>query len=274
MNPWQLTQCSRHPDRPHTIDYIQNLFTEFAELHGDRHFSDDRAVIGGTALFQGQPVMILGHQKGRNTKQKVDHNFGMARPEGYRKAQRLMKLAEKFGLPLICFVDTPGAYPGLDAEERGQSQAIAECLETLIGLQTPTYALVIGEGGSGGALALAATDHIVMLSCATYSVISPESCAAILWNDSTLAELAAHKIKLDAESLLKMQVIDEILEEPEGGSHHHPEPTYEKVKNSLSQFIQKYYSVPHVSNYTPQQASERFIKIRKLGSVGFEDFLK
>lgn len=239
LTPWQRVQLSRHPNRPYTGDYIESLFPTFMELHGDRFFGDDRAVMGGIALWppapeEGKiPVLILGHQKGRTTKQKVERNFGMARPEGYRKAMRLMQLAERTGIPMITFIDTPGAFPGADAEERGQSQAIAESIQLMFGLQTPTLAIVIGEGGSGGALALGVADHVLMQEYSIYSVISPESCASILWSDSTLAEKASEKLKITPQELLKLKIIDGIIPEPKGGAHHNWSMAYTLMRKSL-----------------------------------------
>lgn len=239
LSAWQKVQVSRHPNRPYTKDYIDALFKDFQELSGDRCFGEDAAIICGTALYNGIPVMIIGNQKGRTTKQKMERNFGMARPEGYRKAIRVMELASRFHLPLIHFVDTPGAYPGLDAEERGQAEAIADCIRTLFTLETPTLSIIIGEGGSGGALALAATDDVTMLEHSTYSVISPESCASILWNDSTLAERAASRIKLTAQDLLGYKLIDQIITEPLGGAHRHWEKTFHEVQQTIDAFMNK-----------------------------------
>lgn len=219
LTPVQVMQVSRHPQRPYTADYIEMLFTGFEELHGDRHFADDHAVIGGLAQFEGRSVMVIGHQKGRDTKEKIRRNFGMPRPEGYRKALRLMKLAEKFGLPVLTFIDTPGAYPGIGAEERGQSEAIGRNLYELARLRVPVICTVIGEGGSGGALAIAVGDVVNMLQYATYSVISPEGCASILWKTAEKAADAAQALGITADRLLELGLIDNIIPEPLGGAH-------------------------------------------------------
>lgn len=234
LSPSQVTLVARHPDRPYTVDYIQNMFEEFMELHGDRCFKDDPAIVGGLARFEGEPVIVLGHQKGRNTKEKVLRNFGMPNPEGYRKALRLMELAERFNIPIFTFIDTPGAYPGIGAEERGQSEAIATNLQKMSTLKVPIITTVIGEGGSGGALAIGVADKVVMLEFSTYSVISPEGCAAILWKDGTKADLAAKALKIDAAGLLKLGVIDKIVKEPIGGAHREPATTYKSLKAVLS----------------------------------------
>lgn len=234
LSPSQVTLVARHPDRPYTVDYIQNMFEEFMELHGDRCFKDDPAIVGGLARFEGEPVIVLGHQKGRNTKEKVLRNFGMPNPEGYRKALRLMELAERFNIPIFTFIDTPGAYPGIGAEERGQSEAIAANLQKMSTLKVPIITTVIGEGGSGGALAIGVADKVVMLEFSTYSVISPEGCAAILWKDGTKADLAAKALKIDAAGLLKLGVIDKIVKEPIGGAHREPATTYKSLKAVLS----------------------------------------
>jgi acetyl-CoA carboxylase carboxyl transferase subunit alpha len=216
LNAWQISQVSRHPQRPYTNDYIDNLFTDFQELHGDRAFADDAAIIGGLANFEDQPVMVVGQQKGRDTKERQYRNFGMPKPEGYRKALRLFRLAEKFNLPVITLIDTPGAYPGIDAEERGQSEAIARNLYAMTELRTPIIGIVIGEGGSGGALALGVVDHLMMLQFSTYSVISPEGCASILYKDAKKADIAAESLGITAEYLKKVGLADEIIPEPLG----------------------------------------------------------
>ncbi len=233
LTPWQVTQVARHPLRPYMLDYIDALFTEFTELHGDRHFRDDQALIGGLARFDGKPVMVIGHQKGRDTKEKVARNFGMPRPEGYRKALRLMQMAEKFCLPVITFIDTPGAYPGIGAEERNQSEAIARNLLEMSTLRTPIICTVIGEGGSGGALAVGVGDHVAMLQYSVYSVISPEGCASILWKDAKHAEEAAAAMGMTAASLLKNGLIDEVIPEPAGGAHRDRAEMYLQFRNSL-----------------------------------------
>jgi len=219
LTPWQIAQVARHPQRPYTLDYIGHMFTDFVELHGDRAFADDRSIIGGMARFNGQACVVIGHQKGRNTKENLLRNFGMPRPEGYRKALRLMKLAEKFRVPVFTFVDTPGAYPGIDAEERGQSEAIGRNLYEMAGLKTPVIVTIIGEGGSGGALAIAVGDAVLMLQYATYSVISPEGCASILWKSAEKAADAAEIMGITAQRLKSLNLIDKIVTEPNGGAH-------------------------------------------------------
>ena len=219
LTPAQISQVSRHPQRPYTLDYIEALFTDFEELHGDRHFADDYAIVGGLARFNGQSVMVVGHQKGRDTKEKIRRNFGMPRPEGYRKALRLMKTAEKFGLPVMTFIDTPGAYPGIGAEERGQSEAIGKNLYELTRLRVPVLCTVIGEGGSGGALAVALGDYVNMLQYSTYSVISPEGCASILWKTAEKAADAAQALGITADRLQKLDLVDTVIKEPLGGAH-------------------------------------------------------
>lgn len=233
LTAWDRVQLARHPKRPHTIDYINNIFTDFIELHGDRRFADDKAIIAGFANFEGKPVCVIGHEKGRDTKEKIERNFGMPHPEGYRKAIRVMKLAEKFKRPIFTFIDTPGAYPGIGAEERGQSQAIAESLMVMGSLKTPIIATVIGEGGSGGALALGVADRILMLENAIYSVISPEGCAAILFKSAESAPIAAESLKITAKDLLELGVIDCIVREPRGGAHLQPKKMYRLLKWSL-----------------------------------------
>lgn len=219
LSAWQRTQLARHPHRPYTLDYVQRLFTDFSEVHGDRSFADDAAIVCGLAKFHGRPVMVVGHQKGRDTRQKLARNFGMPKPEGYRKALRAMQMAAKFDRAILCFVDTPGAYPGIDAEERGQAEAIARNLREIVKLAVPIVVSVTGEGGSGGALAIAVGDKVNMSETAIYSVISPEGCASIMWRDAARAELAAAALKLTAADLLAMQLIDEIVSEPDGGAH-------------------------------------------------------
>ncbi|MFO0388038.1 MAG: acetyl-CoA carboxylase carboxyltransferase subunit alpha, partial [bacterium] len=219
LSPWQVSQVARHPQRPYTLDYIREIFTDFHELHGDRAFADDRSIVGGLARFNGQAVMVIGHQKGRDVKERTLRNFGMCKPEGYRKALRLMRLAEKFGLPVFTFVDTPGAYPGIDAEERGQSEAIGHNLFAMAELQVPIISTIIGEGGSGGALAIAMGDVVLMLQYATYSVISPEGCASILWKSAEKAPDAAETLGITAHRLKALGLIDRIINEPLGGAH-------------------------------------------------------
>ena len=233
LTPWQRVQLARHPRRPYTLDYIQRIFTGFVELRGDRLHGDDRAIIGGLAWFGETPVVVMGHQKGRNTRENIERNFGMAHPEGYRKARRLMKLAARFRRPVVTFIDTPGAYPGIQAEERGQSVAIAENLFEMAQLPVPFVAIVIGEGGSGGALALAMGDSVLMMENAIYSVISPEGCAAILWGDRGKTETAAAALKLTAQDLLDRGLIDGIIPEPMGGAHRDPNYSAELVREAL-----------------------------------------
>jgi acetyl-CoA carboxylase carboxyl transferase subunit alpha len=237
LNAWQISQVARHPQRPYALDYIQALFTEFEELRGDRAFADDPAIVGGMARFQGEPVVVIGHQKGRDTKERQYRNFGMPRPEGYRKALRLMRLAEKFRLPVFTFIDTPGAYPGIDAEERGQSEAIARNLYVMAELKTPVVCTVIGEGGSGGALAIGVGDALVMLQYATYSVISPEGCASILWKSAEKASVAAEALGITAPKLQALGLVDHIVNEPLGGAHRDPEAMMENLRGTLSSVL-------------------------------------
>ena len=240
LSPWQVSQLARHPQRPYTLDYVNDIFTDFHELHGDRSFSDDLSIVGGMARFNGQAVMLLGHQKGRDTKERALRNFGMSKPEGYRKALRLMKLAEKFGLPLFTFVDTPGAYPGIDAEERGQSEAIGHNLYEMSQLKVPVITTIIGEGGSGGALAIAVGDTVLMLQYATYSVISPEGCASILWKSADKAPDAAEALGLTAHRLKALGVIDKIIAEPLGGAHRDPTQMAVMLKRALADSLRQF----------------------------------
>ena len=233
LSPWQISQVARHPQRPYTLDYIEKTFTDFKELHGDRGFADDPAIVGGLARLDGRSVMVIGHQKGRDLKERTYRNFGMPRPEGYRKAERLMKLAERFDLPVITLIDTPGAYPGIGAEERGQSEAIGRNLFVMAGLRVPIIAAVIGEGGSGGALAIAVADHLVMLQYATYSVISPEGCASILWKKADKAAEAAEALGVTAAKLKALGLIDKIVNEPLGGAHRAPAKAADSLKKAL-----------------------------------------
>ena len=233
LTPWQIAQVARHPQRPHTLDYIDLLFTDFEELHGDRAFADDHAIVGGLARFNGQPVMVIGHQKGNDTKEKLHRNFGMPRPEGYRKALRLMRLAEKFGLPVITFIDTPGAYPGIDAEERGQSEAIGRTLYAMAELKVPVIVTVIGEGGSGGALAIGIGDVVQMLQYSTYAVISPEGCASILWKSAEKASDAAQIMGITATRLKSLGLIDKVVHEPLGGAHRDYQAMGESLRKAL-----------------------------------------
>ena len=233
LSAWQIAQLARHPHRPYTLDYVEMCLSDFQELHGDRMYADDPSLVGGIGRLEGQPVMVIGHQKGRDTKERVKRNYGMARPEGYRKALRLMRMAEKFHLPVISLIDTPGAYPGMGAEERGQSEAIARNLLVMAGLKTPIISVVIGEGGSGGALAIGVADRVLMLQYGIYSVISPEGCASILWKSPEKAEAAAEALGITADRLLKLGLVDEVIPEPLGGAHRDPKAMAESVKNAL-----------------------------------------
>jgi acetyl-CoA carboxylase carboxyl transferase subunit alpha len=233
LTPWQVAQVARHPQRPYTLDYVGALFSDFEELHGDRSFADDLSIVGGLARFNGQAVMVIGHQKGRDTKEKLARNFGMPRPEGYRKAMRFMRLAEKFGLPVLTFVDTPGAYPGIGAEERGQAEAIGRSLYVLAELKVPVVCTIIGEGGSGGALAIAVGDTVMMLQYATYSVISPEGCASILWKNAEMAPEAAETLGITANRLKTLGLIDRIVNEPPGGAHRDHAAAAQSLKKAL-----------------------------------------
>ena len=237
LTPWQVAQVARHPQRPYTLDYIQALFTHFEELHGDRSYADDPSIVGGLARFANEPCMVIGHQKGRDTKEKILRNFGMPKPEGYRKALRLMHLAEKFQLPVFTFIDTPGAYPGIDAEERGQSEAIGRNLFEMARLRTPIVVTVIGEGGSGGALAIAVGDLILMLQYATYSVISPEGCASILWRSAEMAPDAAEALGITASRLKTLGLVDKIVPEPLGGAHRDPQATGQSLRKALAEAL-------------------------------------
>jgi acetyl-CoA carboxylase carboxyl transferase subunit alpha len=258
---WQRVLLARHPKRPHTLDYIERLFTDFHEVHGDRSFADDPAIVCGMAFFEGLPVMLVGEQKGRDTKQKLHRNFGMPKPEGYRKAIRVMQIAAKFERPIITFLDTPGAYPGIDAEERGQAEAIARNLREMARLRTPVVSLVIGEGGSGGALALGVANQVFMMENAVYSVISPESCAAIIWRDSAKAELAAAALRLTAEDLLSFGLIDAIIPEPAGGAQEDPGTAAELLRVSLRKALDELGRLS--ANELVQQ---RYMKYRRMGN--------
>ncbi|ACL72263.1 acetyl-CoA carboxylase carboxyltransferase subunit alpha [Thioalkalivibrio sulfidiphilus] len=240
LSAWQVAQLARHPRRPYTLDYIGRLFTDFEELHGDRAYADDAAIVGGMARFDGQPVVVIGHQKGRDTKEKIRRNFGMPRPEGYRKALRLMRLAERFRLPVFTFIDTPGAYPGVGAEERGQSEAIAMNLQVMAGLRTPVICTVIGEGGSGGALAIGVGDRVMMLQYSTYSVISPEGCASILWKSAERASDAAEALGITSARLKELGLIDTIIPEPLGGAHRNPEQMAGNLHTALAEALQTF----------------------------------
>ena len=244
LSPWQNVQVARHPERPHFVDYIERITDEFDELHGDRHFSDDRAILGGIGKIGEHKVVIVGHEKGRSTEEKIKHNFGMSQPEGYRKACRLMKLAERFSLPIVTLIDTPGAYPGIDSEERGQSEAIAYNLKVMSSLRTPIIVNIVGEGGSGGALALGVGDHISMMEHATYSVASPEACASIVWRDSEMAAEAAEAMKLSADNILELELIDEIIKEPLGGAHRNYDQASLQIKNSIINNLERLNQIP------------------------------
>ena len=260
LTPWQRVQLARHPRRPYFLDYLEVLFTDFTELHGDRCFGDDAAIVGGPARFEGRSVMVLGQQKGRNTREKMARNFGMPHPEGYRKALRLMRLAEKFGMPVITFVDTPGAYPGIGAEERGISEAIARNLRDMAGLRVPILVLVIGEGGSGGALAIAVGDRILMLENSVYSVITAEGCAAILWKDQAKAPDAAAAMKVTAQDILDFGIIDGIVPEPSGGAHRDPAAVTQALRDEVRRFLTDHVSLP-----VEQLLDARLAKFLRIG---------
>ncbi len=244
LSSWQITQLARHPARPHALDYIPQIFTDFQELAGDRMYGDDQAIVGGLARIQGYGVVVIGHQKGRDTREKVRRNFGMPSPEGYRKAQRLMQLAERFDLPVVTLIDTPGAYPGIGAEERGQSQAIAQSISVMADLRVPIVSVVIGEGGSGGALAIGVCDRLVMLEYATYSVISPEGCASILWKSAEKAESAASAMKITSSSLKKSALVEDIVIEPLGGAHRDPEKTAYDLREVIARHLDELRLLP------------------------------
>ena len=260
LSPWQISQVSRHPQRPYTLDYIKHLFTDFEELHGDRAFGDDKAIVGGLARFNGQSVVVIGHQKGRDTKEKIVRNFGMPRPEGYRKALRLMRLAEKFGIPIMTFIDTPGAYPGVGAEERGQSEAIGRNLYEMTELRVPIICTVIGEGGSGGALAIAVGDALLMLQYSTYSVISPEGCASILWKSAEKAPDAAETLGITATRLKTLGLVDKIISEPLGGAHRDYTATMQSVKKALQDALKTVQNKP-----TANLLQDRFNRLMSYG---------
>ncbi|PPA71623.1 acetyl-CoA carboxylase carboxyl transferase subunit alpha [Jeotgalibacillus proteolyticus] len=261
IKPWDRVQIARHPERPTTLDYINELFEQFVELHGDRLYGDDHAIVGGIAFYKGKPVTIIGHQRGKGTKENIRRNFGMPHPEGYRKALRLMKQAEKFNRPIICFIDTKGAYPGKAAEERGQSEAIARNLFEMAGLTVPVICVVIGEGGSGGALALGIGNHLHMLENSTYSVISPEGAASILWKDASLARKAAESMRITAPDLKELKIIDEIISEVRGGAHHGIKEQAQKIDAVL------YKSLTELTQLTPEElVAHRHEKFQKIGS--------
>ena len=247
LSPWQRVQVARHPERPHFIDYISGIFEDFQELNGDRNFGQDDAIIGGLASLDGQSVMIIGQEKGNDTSSRIKRNFGMARPEGYRKSIRLMNLANKFNLPILTFIDTAGAYPGVGAEQRGQSEAIASSIKTCLGVDVPLISIIIGEGGSGGAVAIATGDRVLMLENSVYSVISPEGCASILWQKEGFDEIAANSLKLTSSDLVKLNVIDEVISEPLGGAHRDIDKTIENVKKSLVKNLKELTSSKHTS---------------------------
>ena len=260
LSPWQVTQIARHPQRPYTLDYVEELFTDFQELHGDRSFADDQSIVGGPARFNGQACMVIGHQKGRDTKERAARNFGMARPEGYRKALRLMRTAEKFRLPVFTFVDTPGAYPGIGAEERGQSEAIGRNIFEMAQLEVPIVATIIGEGGSGGALAISVADQVLMLQYAVYSVISPEGCASILWKTAERASDAAEALGITAHRLKALSLIDRIVSEPVGGAHRDVKAMASQLKRALGDALRQ------VSDLKPKELLER--RYERLQSYG------
>ena len=263
LTPWRKCQIARHPERPHCRDYIKALFQEFVPLAGDRNFADDQAVIGGLARFGDEPIVVIGHEKGSDTKSRIERNFGMARPEGYRKAIRLMELADKFGLPVITLVDTPGAYPGKGAEERGQSEAIARSTEKCLQIGVPLISIIIGEGGSGGAVAFATANKVAMLEHSVYSVISPEGCASILWKDAEKMREAAEALRLTAEDLYSLGISDQIIEEPVGGAHRHPDQAIDSVKAAIASMLAS------LNSKKPKDLiNERRKKFLKLGSKG------
>lgn len=260
LTPVQTVQVARHPDRPSLADYVKMIFTDFVELKGDRLFADDRGMVGGLAKLDGQGVVIVGHQKGKNTKENIFRNFGMANPEGYRKARRLFRLGEKFGLPIICFIDTPGAYPGLEGEERGIAEAIARNLREMFGVRAPILVVVTGEGGSGGAIGIGVGDAVLILQYAYYSVITPEACSAILWRDTSKSAEATQQLHLTAEDLLDLKVVDEIIPEPMGGAHNDPVQTAENVKKVFKKYLKKLGQLP-----VEDLLEKRYQKYRQLG---------
>ena len=260
LSAWQITKIARHPERPYTLDYVAEIFTDFTELHGDRHFADDQSIVGGLARFNGAPCMVIGHQKGRDTKERAQRNFGMTKPEGYRKALRLMKTAEKFKLPVFTFVDTPGAYPGIDAEERGQSEAIGRNIFEMAQLEVPILTTIIGEGGSGGALAISVADQVLMLQYAVYSVISPEGCASILWKTADKAEEAATALGITAHRLKALGLVDKIVNEPVGGAHRDPRQMAAFLKRALTDALRQ------ISDLKPRELLDR--RYARLQSYG------
>ena len=262
LSIWQKVQVARDPHRPHFSDYIENIFTDFDELHGDRLFGDDQAIIGGLAKFKGSPVVIIGHEKGKSTEDKISRNFGMSQPEGYRKASRLMKLAEDFSLPIITFIDTPGAYPGIESEERGMSEAIAKNLSIMSGLKVPIIVIITGEGGSGGALAIGVGDHISMLQYSIYSVASPEACASIVWRDNSKAQEAAEAMKLDAKNLLDFGLIDNIIDEPLGGAHRDTKKASSLIAQEIDDNLKRLREIE-----IDELIEKRYQKIMSYGSI-------
>jgi acetyl-CoA carboxylase carboxyl transferase subunit alpha len=264
LDAWQISQLARHPQRPYALDYIGKLFTDFEELHGDRAYADDPAIVGGVARLNDKPVMVIGQQKGRDTKEKIHRNFGMPRPEGYRKALRLMNMAERFKLPILTFIDTPGAYPGIGAEERGQSEAIARNLYVMADLKTPIICTVIGEGGSGGALAIGVGDRMLMLQYSIYSVISPEGCASILWKSADKASDAAEALGVTSERLLELKLIDEVVEEPLGGAHRNPDAMAERLQARLVDQVEQLSRLP----------ADQLIAARYQRLMSYGDFLE
>jgi acetyl-CoA carboxylase carboxyl transferase subunit alpha len=262
LTPWQIARVARHESRPYTLDYLSVIVPDFQELHGDRMYADDPAIVGGVGRIEGHACMFIGHQKGRDTKERVRRNYGMPKPEGYRKAQRLMRLAEKFGMPVVTFIDTPGAYPGVGAEERGQSEAIAHSLYLMAGLKTPIISVVIGEGGSGGALAIGVADRLLMLQYSVYSVISPEGCASILWKSADKAEDAAEAMRITASSLNEFGLVDEVLEEPLGGAHRNPGEAAEVIRNGILKALDE----------LKQLTTEQLLEQRQRRLAGFGKF--
>ena len=263
LSPWQKAMVARHANRPHTVDYIRDLITEFTPLAGDRAFAEDSAIIGGMGRFRGESVVVIGHEKGADTDTRIKHNFGMAKPEGYRKAQRLMKLADQFHLPVVTFVDTPGAYPGIDAEARGQAEAIARSIEVCLSLKVPMVSVVIGEGGSGGAIAVATANQVLMLEHSIYSVISPEGCASILWRDKEQNQVAAEALRLTAQDLLKLGVIDSIIAEPQGGAHREPAAAIATVGEGIENALAEYAGLD--GGVIKAKRREKFLEMGKHG---------
>ena len=261
LSPWQISLLARHPQRPYTLDYIPRIFTNFEELHGDRMFADDPAIVGGLARLEGKPIMVIGQQKGRDTTEKVKRNFGMPQPEGYRKAMRLMQMAERFKIPVITFIDTPGAYPGIEAEERGQSEAIARNLFVMAQLKTPIICTVIGEGGSGGALAIGMGDRIAMMQYSTYSVISPEGCSTILWKSAQNAEDAAEAMGITSERLKELKLIDKVIKEPLGGAHRDVDATAKNIKSFLTESLEQFENEP-----MDKILEQRYTRLMKYGN--------